>query len=137
MTSKKNKTKCDLVNLVYGSAEQNSSSKETARAYLQSEEINVDKLVADGLKRIKLMQMLANAKRTEEEQLAADAVKEKATAWVDSLLDSMDFSLPKLVQQENLSMSFRNMENLSKEDIRNILIKHFTLKFMNGDKDSK
>lgn len=130
MTNKKNKSKCDFVNLIHGFAEQNSNSKEAAKAYLESEGLNPERLVSDGLKRIKQMQMLATAKKTEVEMQAADAVKEKATAWVDDLLANMNFSLTDLVQKEDLAMSFRNIETLSKEDIRNILIKHFTLKFM-------
>lgn len=130
MTMKKNKLKCDFVNLIHGSAEHNSVSKESAKAYLESEGINTEKLVSDGLKRIKQMQMLVNAKKTETEMQSADLVKEKATAWVEELLANMDFSLSDLVQKEDLAMSFRNIESLSKEDIRNILIKHFTLKFM-------
>lgn len=131
MSKKTNQTKSDFVNLFLSTAENDSSSKEAAKAFLVSEGVNTDKLISEGLKRVKKMQMLANASRTENEMQAAESVKEEATSWVDNLLASINFSLPELVQKEELSMSFRNVENLSQDDIRNILIRHFTLKFMN------
>lgn len=130
MTKKKNQPKSDFVNLIFNTAQHDSSSKEAAKDFLASEGINTEKLVSDGVKRIKQMQMMANAKRTEEEMQMAEAVKAKAIQWVDDLLGNINFSLPELVQKEELSMSFRNVESLSQDDIRNILIKHFTLKFM-------
>lgn len=131
MSKKTNQTKSDFANLFLSTAENYSSSKEAAKAFLASEGVNTDKLISEGLKRVKKMQMLANASRTENEMQAAETVKEEATSWVDNLLASINFSLPELVQKEELSMSFRNVENLSQDDIRNILIRHFTLKFMN------
>lgn len=131
MSKKTNQSKSDFVNLFLGTAENDSSSKEAAKTFLASEGVNTDKLISEGLKRVKKMQMLANASRTESEMQAAETVKEEATSWVDNLLANINFSLPELVQKEELSMSFRNVENLSQDDIRNILIRHFTLKFMN------
>lgn len=131
MSKKTNQTKSDFVNLFLSTAENDSNSKEAAKAFLASEGVNTDKLISEGLKRVKKMQMLANASRTENEMQAAETVKEEATSWVDNLLANINFSLPELVQKEELSMSFRNVENLSQDDIRNILIRHFTLKFMN------
>jgi len=131
MSKKTNQSKSDFVNLFLSIAENDSNSKDTAKAFLASEGINTEKLVSEGLKRIKKMQMLAEANKTEKEMQAAESVKAEATAWVDNLLANIDFSLPELVKKEELSMSFRNVENLSQDDIRNILIRHFTLKFMN------
>lgn len=131
MSKKTNQNKSDFVNLFLSTAENESSSKEAAKEFLASEGINTEKLVSEGLKRIKKMQMLADASRTENEMQAAENVKSQATAWVDNLLASINFSLTELVQQEELSISFRNVESLSQDDIRNILIRHFTLKFMN------
>lgn len=130
MSKKKNQRKCDFVNLFFEAAQHDSNTKEAAKDFLASEGVNTEKLVSDGLKRIKQMQMMANAKRTEQEMQEAEAVKAQATQWVDNLLGNINFSLPELVQKEELSMSFRNVESLSQDDIRNILIKHFTLKFM-------
>lgn len=137
MSKKTNQSKSDFVNLFLSTAENDSSSKEAAKAFLASEGVNTEKLVSEGLKRIKKMQMLADASRTENEMLAAESVKSKAIEWVDNLLANINFSLPELVQKEELSMSFRNVENLSKDDIRNILIRHFTLKFMTQQKNKE
>ena len=137
MSKKINQSKSDFVNLFLSTAENDSSSKEAAKEFLASEGVNTEKLVSEGLKRIKKMQMLADANRTENEMQAAESVKAEATAWVDNLLANINFSLTELVQQEELSMSFRNVENLSKDDIRNILIRHFTLKFMNQQNNNE
>ncbi len=137
MSKKTNQSKSDFVNLFISTAENDSSSKEAAKAFLESEGVNTEKLVSEGLKKIKKMQMLADAKRTENEMQAAESVKSAAIEWVDNLLGDMNFSLPELVQKEELSMSFRNVENLSQDDIRNILIRHFTLKFMNQQNNSE
>lgn len=131
MSKKTNQSKSDFVNLFLSTAENDSRSKEAAKEFLASEGVNTEKLISEGLKRIKKMQMLADANRTENEMQAAESVKSQATAWVDNLLANMNFSLTELVQQEKLSMSFRNVESLSQDDIRNILIRHFTLKFIN------
>lgn len=131
MSKKTNQSKSDFVNLFLSTAENDSNSKEAAKAFLASEGVNTEKLVSEGLKKIKKMQMLADAKRTEDEMEATESVKSAAIEWVDKLLANINFSLPELVQKEELSMSFRNVDTLSKDDIRNILIRHFTLKFMN------
>lgn len=131
MSKKTNQGKADFVNLFLSTAENDSSSKGAAKVFLASEGVNTEKLVSEGLKKIKKMQMLADAKRTEDEMEAAESVKSAAIEWVDNLLANINFSLPELVQKEELSMSFRNVDTLSKDDIRNILIRHFTLKFMN------
>jgi len=137
MNKKTNQSKSDFVNLFLSTAENDSSSKEAAKAFLASEGVNTERLVSEGLKKIKKMQMLADAKRTEDEMQAAESVKSKAIEWVDNLLANINFSLPELVQKEELSMSFRNVENLSQDDIRNILIRHFTLKFMNQQNNNE
>lgn len=127
--NKKNESKSDFVKFIISSAEENSCNFDDAKTFLSEEGVNVDKTIADGLKRIKQMQTMAEAKRTQQEMQQATAMKEKATQWVDGLLAKMDFSLPDLVRDEELTMSFRNVEELSQEDIRNLLIKHFMLKF--------
>lgn len=137
MSKKINQNKSDFVNLFLCTAENDSSSKEAAKAFLSSEGVNTEKLVSEGLKKVKKMQMLADAKRTEDEMQAAESVKSAAIEWVDNLLANINFSLPELVQKEELSMSFRNVDTLTKDDIRNILIRHFTLKFMNKQNNNE
>lgn len=135
MNKKVNKNKSDFVNLFLSTVESDSNNKETAKAFLAAEGINVDRTVSEGLKRIKQMQMLIESRKTEQEMSATESVKQKATEWVDKLLNSIDFSLPALVRKEELTMSFRNVESLSPEDIRTILIRHFILKFMKQQHD--
>jgi hypothetical protein len=131
--SKYNKT--DFIRLSIASAEQVSSDKEKAKEYLSSEGLDVDSLVNDGMKHLKRLKMQIEADRTKLEMIQAEEAKLKASAWVDELLNNIDFSLPDLIKEEELTMSFRNVEKLSNEDIKNILIKHFTLKFL--DEESK
>lgn len=131
--SKYNKT--DFIRLTIATAEHVSSDKETAKEFLSSEGLDVDSLVNEGMKRLKRLKMQIEADRTKSEMMHADEAKQKASAWVEELLSKIDFSLPELIKEEELTMSFRNVEKLSKEDIKNILIKHFTLKFL--DEESK
>ena len=137
MSKTKNQDKVNFINLFLSTTENDSITKNAAKTFLLDEGINTEKLVSEGLKKIKRIQMLADASRTENEMEAAVSMKVEATAWVDNLLANINFSLPELVQKEELSMSFRNVENLSKDDIRNILIRHFTLKFMNKQNNNE
>ncbi len=137
MSKTNNQDKANFINLFLSTTENDSITKDAAKTFLQDEGINTEKLVSEGLKKIKRMQMLADASRTENEMKVAKTVKVEATAWVDKLLASINFSLPELVQKEELSISFRNVENLSQDDIRNILIRHFTLKFMNKQNNNE
>lgn len=133
MSNKPINNKTDFIKLVMSTIEHDSSDKEKAKEYLSTQGVNVDRVVSEGLKRIKKMQLQIEAEKTKLEMVAAEGVKQRATEWVDDLLSKIDFSLPELVKQEELTMSFRNVESLSKEDIKNILVKHFTLKFL-GEK---
>jgi len=137
MSRKKSKSKSDFVNLFLQAADNESSDKGMAREFLASEGVNVDRMVSDGLKRIRQMQVMAEANKTEQEMFASEKIKAQATQWVDELLSKVDFSLPELVKKEELTVSFRNVEHLSQEDIRVILIRHFTLKFLNQQKDNQ
>ncbi|MDB4582387.1 hypothetical protein N9164_04485 [Draconibacterium sp.] len=127
-------SKTDFIRFVMSTLEDNSSDKEKSREFLSSQGLNVDSIVSDGLKRIKKLQMQIEAEKTRIEMVSAETVKQKANEWVDSLLNKIDFSLSSFIEEEQLSMSFRNMESLSEEDIRNILVKHFTLKFLEEQK---
>lgn len=131
------KEKANIVTLILNTAENNSHSKNAAKEFLSSENLGVDNIVSDGLKRIKQLQMMVDAERTETEMVASEIYKREAENQVDELLNRIDFSIVDIIEQEQLSVSFRNVESLSKEDIRLILIKHFTLKFMNKNNERK
>lgn len=135
MTNNSIYNKTDFIRLTIATAEHVSSDKETAKEYLSSEGLDVDSVVNEGMKRLKRLKMQIEADKTKSEMIHADEAKQKASAWVEELLSKIDFSLHELIKEEELTMSFRNVEKLSKEDIKNILIKHFTLKFL--DEESK
>lgn len=137
MDNKKNQSKSDLARFVLRMAEEDSRDSESARDYLASEGVNVDRMLADGMKKIRQAQLEANARMTEQEMISAAGERDRATKWVDNLLNSMDFSFSDFVKKEELVLSFRNMESLSKEDIRTILIQHFILKFSNEKKEKE
>jgi hypothetical protein len=126
-----------VVNLFLAGAECVSKDSEAAREYLLSQDMNPDRLVTEGLKRIKQLQLAVNAKATQLEMEASKSVKERAMAWVDDLLRSKNFSIADLVRQEELTLSFRNLESMDEQDIRDTLIRHFMLKFINDEKSSK
>lgn len=126
--------KTDFIRFVMSDIEHSSSDKEKSKEYLSSQGVNVDAIVTDGIKRIRKLQMKIQAEKTQIEMISAEREKSRAIEWVESLLNNINFSLPVLVKEENLSMSFRNIESLSREDIKNILIKHFTLKFLEEQK---
>jgi len=107
-----------------------SSDKEKAKEFLSAEGLDVDSIISDGMKRLKRLKMQIEAEKTKEEMLSSEEAKRKASEWVDDLLGKIDFSLPELVREEELTMSFRNIEKLSQDDIKKILVKHFTLKFL-------
>jgi hypothetical protein len=134
MSSKEINKKTDFIRIMLSNAEQDSSNKTNAIEYLSSQGLDVDSIVSDGLKKIKKIQIKIQAQKTKEEMALAEQVKQKASEWVDQLLNGVDFSLIDLVKEEELTISFRNMESLSKEDLKNILIKHFTLKFAEEQK---
>jgi hypothetical protein len=130
-------SKADFVRFIISTIEQDSSDKERAKESLSEQGLNVDSIVSDGLKRLKRLQLQIEAEKTKAAMLSSKEAKQKATEWVNSFLDKIDFSLPELVKEEELTMSFRNIENLSKEDIKNILVKHFTLKFLEEQEKRK
>lgn len=131
MTMNKENSKKEFVKFFLLSAETACLNKEAAEEFLKEEGIDTEKLVSEGLKQIKQMQLQINARKTEREMEAVRQMSEKATEWVNELLNSKRLSLKELVEQEELTMSFRNLEVMSQDDLKAILIKHFSLKFFN------
>ena len=129
MSNNSKYSKADFIRFVMATVEYESSDKEKAKEFLSAQGLNIDSLVSDGLKRLKRLQLQITAEKTREEMSFADTAKQRATEWVDGLLSKIGFSLSELVKEEELTMSFRNIEKLSQEDIKKILVKHFTLKF--------
>lgn len=130
-------SKADFIRFVMSTVEHVSSDKEKAKEFLAAEGLDVDSIVNDGMQRLKRLKMQIEAARTKAEMLSAEEAKQKASEWVDDLLSNIDFSLVDLVKEEELTMSFRNIEKLSRDDIKNILVKHFTLKFLEEQEKRK
>lgn len=130
MSNNSKYSKADFIRFVMSTVEHESSDKEKAKEFLLAEGLDVDSIVNDGMKRLKRLKMQIEAEKTKAEMLSAEEAKQKASEWVDDLLSKIDFSLPDLVREEELTMSFRNIEKLSQDDIKKILVKHFTLKFL-------
>ena len=110
MNNQNNSNKNDFVSLFLVNAEHDSRDKQASKEFLLSEGLNTDKLIIEGMKRIKKMQLLANARRTEAEMGASQKVRDEAIAWVDALLSKQNFSITDLIKSEELSLSFRNLE---------------------------
>lgn len=58
------------------------------------------------------------------------AIKQKAMEWVEKLLNDVNFSFPQFVKTENLVLQNRNLEKLTKDDIKSTLTQYYYLKFM-------
>ena len=127
---KKQNDKEKFARFLFDQAEYESRDRQAANDYLTSEGFDPAKLVEKGMKQILRAKTAMVARHTEREQLDSASARQEATTWVDELL-RQNFSLPDLVKTEELSLSFRNLETMDAEDIRETLIRHFTLKFMN------
>ena len=130
MSNNSKYSKADFIRFVMSAVEHESSNKEKAKEYLSAQGVDIDSMLSDSMKRLKRLRLQIAAEKTKAEMLSAEEVKQKASDWVDDLLSKIDFSLQDLVKEEELTMSFRNVEQLSKDDIKKILVKHFTLKFL-------
>ena len=135
MDNKKNQSKSEIARFFLRMAEDESRDSQSAREYLASEDVNVDRMLSDGMQKIKRALMEAEAKMTEAEMLSSASAVERATKWVDDLLSKVDFSFADFVKKEELVVSFRILESLSDADKRAIIIRYFTLRFSNEKKD--
>lgn len=128
---KKQNDKEKFARFLFDQAEYESRDKQAAKNYLTSEGLDPAKLTEKGMKQIMRAKTAMIARQTEQEQRSSTSARQEAIAWVDELLKRQNFSLSDLVKTEELSLSFRNLETMDAEDIRETLIRHFTLKFMN------
>ncbi|MEP7376822.1 MAG: hypothetical protein ABI675_25715 [Chitinophagaceae bacterium] len=135
MGNKKNQSKSEIAQFFLQMAEEDSRDNQSAREFLASEGANVDRMLDEGMQKIRRALMESEAKRTEIEMKSTATAADRAIKWVDELLNKVDFSFSDFVKKEDLVVSFRNVESLSDADKRGILIKYFTLKFSNEKKD--
>lgn len=133
MSSKSKYSKDDFIRYIAASVDSDSSDTQKAREFLESEGLNVDLIVSDGLKRIRKMQLEIQAQKTKDGMREIDSIRDKAALLVEKLLSSPTFSFLNFIKQENIAVSFRNVEQIEAEDIREILIKHFALKLLDDE----
>lgn len=129
MTNRTKYTKVDFVNFVISTAEYDSLDSTKAREYLSSQGYNIESILSESLKKIKRIRSQINAEKTRSEMHSTDIVHQKACEYVDQLMADSSVTVVDIIRQEGLTMSFRNVEELSKEDIRDSLINHYVLKF--------
>jgi len=128
--------KTDFVRLIMSEIQAASSDAELTKEFLESEEVNVANMQAEGLKRIKKMQLMIAAEHTKADMRKASSVAAKALAMAEQLLSDASFSLTAFMQKEGLLVSYSNFEANSPEDVKAILVKHYTLKLMIEDDDT-
>ena len=136
MSDNVNNRKTDFVRLIMSDIQAASTDAELSKEFLESEGINMANMHDDGLKRIKKMQLMLAAERTKADMKKALNVAAKALAIAEQLLADASFSLATFMQKEGLLVSYSNFEANSPEDVKAILVKHYTLKLMNEDDDT-
>src|ERR1700761_4292300 len=115
MSRKNSQTKKDFINVFLKNATDHSRDEQAAKEFLQSEGYDVERAKQEGISRIKQMQLRIEAAKTEVEMTAAAPHKQRATEWVNTLLNDTTFDLRRLVEEEELTMSFSHMEHLNAE----------------------
>ncbi len=124
------KSKTEFIRLAMSVIEHNSSDEEKSREYLSSQGLNADVIVSETQKKIKKLQMELNAQKISLEMDSANDFEKEAEALVNELMGVEGYSFAKVVKEEELMVNFRNVETLSREDEKNILVKHYTLKLL-------
>jgi hypothetical protein len=135
MSEKKQYIKREYIRLLNAELNENSSEKDSALQSLKAEGINTDKLISDGVKRIKRMQLEIAAQKTRIEMKVAEKFREKAIELAKKTFSEISFSIGEFMIREKLAVNFRNFESLSQEDIKELLIKHYTIKLMEENAD--
>lgn len=126
-------SKSDFIKLLLSDIEDNSSDENAAKEYLSSQGYNVESVISSGLKKIRQIRFHLDAKKTKSEMINLDSFRQKAIEWVENLLNDKNFSFPIFVKSEQLELHCRNIESLTEEDIKDTLIEHFTLKYLDED----
>lgn len=124
-----------LAKIILASVDSISCDRAKAEEYLSAEGLNPDSIRAEGIKRIKRLQMQVRATKTRAEmESTSDAtIKQKAADWVENVLSDARFSFAAFVKEENLVLQNRNLTSFNKEDIKSTLIQFFYLKFLNQE----
>lgn len=106
------------------------SSDQGSEEFLREEGIDTNQLLNEGLRKIKQIQMNITAEKTEQEyQAMKSSLYQKAKDQVEKLLSDASFSLQSFIKEESINVAYRNFEDMTKEEIREFLERHFLLKF--------
>jgi len=135
MSEKKKNSKSNLIRIIMADIEADTSNSIKAREYLSSQGMNIDQIVSTGLKKIKQMELQIQARKTQSEMKNFDWQRQKAIECVERLLSVKKFSFPEFVRTNEIVLNYRNLESFTNEDIKEILIQHFTLKFLQKKED--
>lgn len=128
MSGKAQENKRDLARLILAMIENDCVNREQSEKYLASIGMNPSKVAEQGAKKIKQLLLQAKANKTDEKMRRVQYLRAKAEEFVNKLLNEPNFSFPNFIKEENLSVSFRNVENITTEDKKRLMIKHFMLK---------
>lgn len=133
MSGESKQRKAEFIRLMMSSIEHTSCNKDNAREYLIEEGIASQAVRFEGLKRIKKLQLQAKANKMKNELASTESIKQKAIALVEKILTDINFSFPQFVRNENLVLQNRNLESLTKEDIKSTLTQFYYLKLLDQE----
>lgn len=112
------------------------SSDENSEAYLKEQGVDPDQLVKESIRKIKQAKMKLASQSTQKEfALIQSNLLADVKVQVDRLLDDVAFNLAAFIKKENIKLSYRNFEEMSKEEIRQFLEQHYLLKAKNKSKE--
>jgi len=126
--SQLSKHKSEFAKLINTDAQDTSNDFTSAKEFLTQEGVNVDRLISDGLKRIKKMQLQVEAEKNRSAMLSLDKYVDRAKEMARQLLQSPTFSFLDYLKGEQVVASFSNLQKLTDEEKLSIIEKHITLK---------
>lgn len=104
------------------------SSDEHSHDFLKEKGFDPDALVSEGLKKLKQIQMNMASEKTEAEyQLNKAGVMDRARAEAAKLLSNVSFNLHDFLKSQNLTVSYKNFDEMSQDEIKEVLERHFIL----------
>ncbi len=125
MSTRNNYSKSDYAKYILSDIESNSSDKVRAKEFLIAEGLDADDIVAKVIRRIKRIQMNLAAEKTEAEMTFSRTFREKAMEMVEKKINEVSFSFLEFVQEKQLSISYRSVESLSSENIKDVMLAYY------------
>lgn len=122
------KHKTEFAKLINADIQDISNDFANAKEFLTQEGVNVDRLITDGLKRIKKMQLQIEAEKNRTAMFSLDKYVERAREMARQLLQTPSFSFLDYIKGEQVVASFSNLQKLTDEEKLSIIEKHIALK---------